>query len=458
MTPAESPQDRVARLRAAFDAGRTQSLQWRRAQLQALGRLLTERETELAAALHADLGKSLFEAVNTETGFVLKEVNHALRHLPRWMRGRHARTPMIVLPGSSRVQPVPKGVVLVIGAWNYPVELLGSPLVAALAAGNAVLLKPSEVAAQTSATLAKLIPQYLDPEAVAVVEGDAGITTQLLEQRFDHILYTGNERVGRIVMSAAARHLTPVTLELGGKSPCIVTADADIEVAAARIAWAKFLNAGQTCIAPDYVLVTEPVCQPLLAALRKRLLKSYGEDPAHSPDYGRIVSARHLARLQACLSGQQIQIGGQVDAGSLYLAPTIVVDPPLDSALMQEEIFGPILPVVSVKDAAQAIEFVRKRPAPLALYAFTRDRALERQVTGELRAGSVCINDAIVFRVSPELPFGGIGPSGMGRYGGWYGFETFSHMKAVMKRGFRFDVELRYPPYGATKLWWMRRL
>lgn len=458
MTPSVSPQDLVARLRATFDAGRTRSFEWRRAQLQALRRLLIERESELAAALNADLGKSLFEAVNTETGFVLKEVDYALRHLQRWMRGHRARTPMMVWPGSSRVQPVPKGVVLIIGAWNYPVELLGSPLVAALAAGNAIVLKPSEVAASTSAALATLLPQYLDNEAVTVVEGDADITTRLLEQRFDHILYTGNERVGRIVMSAAARHLTPVTLELGGKSPCIVSADADIDVAAARIAWAKFLNAGQTCIAPDYVLVEESARQPLLAALRERLLKSYGEDPSRSADYGRIVNARHLARLQASLTGLKIHVGGQIDPGSRYLAPTIVVDPPLDSALMQEEIFGPILPVLSVKDAAQAIAFVRERPAPLALYAFTRDRALQRQVSEDLQAGSACINDAIVFRVSPQLPFGGIGPSGMGRYGGWYGFETFSHMKAVMKRSFRFDVELRYPPYNATKLWWMRRL
>jgi len=458
MRSAQSPRDTVRRLRVAFEAGRTRSIQWRRSQLQALRRLLTEREAELASALHADLGKGLFESVNTETGFVLKEVDYALRHLRQWMKGHRAHTPIMVLPGSSRVHPVPKGVVLVIGAWNYPVELLGSPLVAALAAGNAVLLKPSEVAAQTSAALARLLPQYLDAEAVAIVEGGAEVTTQLLEQRFDHILYTGNERVGRVVMSAAARHLTPVTLELGGKSPCIVTADADIEVAAARIAWAKFLNAGQTCIAPDYVLVAEPVRQALLEALKHRLLKSYGDDPETSPDYGRIVSARHLARLQSSLSGQNIHFGGRVQAGSRYLAPTIVVDPPLDSTLMQEEIFGPILPVLTVKDAAQAIAFVRERPAPLALYAFTRDKSLQQQLAGELQAGSVCINDAIVFRVSPELPFGGIGPSGMGRYGGWYGFETFSHMKAVMKRSFRFDVELRYPPYSATKLWWMRRL
>ena len=448
----------VTRLRAAFDAGNTRPFDWRRAQLLALRRLLVEREDELADALHADLGKSRFEAVTTEIGFVLKEVDHALRHLRRWMRARRVHTPLATLPGTSFVQPVPKGVVLIIGAWNYPVELLGSPLVAALAAGNAIVLKPSEVAPETSAALASLLPRYLDNEAVAVVEGGAEATTSLLAERFDHILYTGNEHVGRIVMTAAARHLTPVTLELGGKSPCIVDADTDLEVAAARIAWAKFMNAGQTCIAPDYVLVVSSVLRPFLDALRARLLKSYGDMPQRSPDYGRIVNARHLARLQSYLAGQSIHLGGQADVATRYLAPTIVVDPPLDSALMQEEIFGPILPVLSVADTAQALRFVRERPAPLALYGFSRDADLQRQLAEDLRAGSVCINDAIVFRVAPGLPFGGVGPSGMGRYGGWYGFETFSHMKAVMKRSLRFDVELRYPPYSAAKLKWMRRL
>lgn len=459
MSTAEtSPCDLVARLRETFNSGRTRPLTWRREQLLALRRLFTERESELAAALHADLGKNLFEAVNTEIGFVIKEVDHALRHLRQWMRARHVSTPMLTQPGSSCVQPIPKGVVLIIGAWNYPVELLGSPLVAALAAGNAVVLKPSEISAHTSAALATLLPLYLDTQAVAILKGGADITTDLLSERFDHILYTGNEKVGRIVMTAAAQHLTPVTLELGGKSPCIVDADADLPVAAARIAWSKFMNAGQTCIAPDYLLVVESVLPAFLAELKQRLLKSFGEDPARSADYGRIVSARHLARLQSYLAGHEMFIGGQVDAAARYMAPTVVINPPLDSALMQEEIFGPILPVLSVASSAHAVALIRERPSPLALYAFTRDRELQRQLSEDLHAGSVCINDAIVFRVSPELPFGGVGPSGLGRYGGWYGFETFSHMKAVMKRGFRFDVELRYPPYSAAKLKWMRRL
>ena len=259
-------------------------------------------------------------------------------------------------------------------------------------------------------------------------------------------------------MTAAARHLSPVTLELGGKSPCIVAPDADLAVTAARIVWAKFMNAGQTCIAPDYLLAHRDIAQPLVAEIEKRLIKSYGVDPEQSPDYGRIVNARHVERLQGYLRGLAARIGGRSDAASRYFAPTVVMDPPLDSALMQEEIFGPILPIVTVDSTSAAAAFIRSRPTPLALYAFTKDAALQRLVVEELAAGSVCINDAIVFRAAPELPFGGAGASGMGRYGGWYGFETFSHMKAVMKRGFRFDVELRYPPYSDSKLKLMRRL
>lgn len=446
------------RLRATFDSGLTRPLAWRQDQLSALKRMLTEREGELAAALEADLGKCLFDAVNTEIGFVRKEIDHARKHLGRWTKARRVATPLVALPGSSWLQPQPKGVVLIIGAWNYPVELLLSPLVAALAAGNAALLKPSEVSPRTSAALARLLPEYLDPRAVAVVEGGAETTTALLEEPYGHILYTGNGRVGRIVMAAAARHLTPVTLELGGKSPCIVAKDADLKVTAARIVWAKFMNAGQTCIAPDYVLAHRDVALPLVAEIEKRLIKSYGDDPERSPDYGRIVNARHVERLQGYLRGHATRIGGRSDAGSRYFAPTVVMDPPPDSALMQEEIFGPILPIVTVDSMSAAAQFVRSRPAPLALYAFTRDAAVQRLVVEDLAAGSVCINDAIIFRAAPDLPFGGTGPSGMGRYGGWYGFETFSHMKAVMKRGFRFDVELRYPPYSDSKLKLMRRL
>jgi aldehyde dehydrogenase (NAD+) len=354
-------------------------------------------------------------------------------------------------PGRSRIVPEPKGVVLIIAPWNYPLSMVLAPLVGALAAGNAAIVKPSEISRHTSAALARILPQYMDPEAIAVVEGGVAETTDLLAQRFDHILYTGNERVARIVMAAAAKHLTPVTLELGGKSPCLVAGDANLDVAAARIVWGKFLNAGQTCVAPDHVLVERRAAAPLLAALVRRIREFYGEDAAASPDYGRIATERHAARFERLLAGQRIHYGGRVDVAQRYVEPTIVLDPSPDSALMQEEIFGPVLPVIAVDDMGAAMRLVAARPKPLALYVFTRDEALADAVRDSLSAGTVCVNDAVIFMVSPELPFGGVGASGMGRYSGWYGFETFSHMKPVMTRSLRFDVPIRYPPYNDTK-------
>jgi aldehyde dehydrogenase (NAD+) len=441
----------LRRLRASFEAGRTRPLEWRRAQLAAIERMLEDREADFAEALRLDLNKSRYESFLSETSFVIEEAKFAHRHLARWMRGSRVRTPMMAQPGRSRIVPEPKGVVLIIAPWNYPLSMVLAPLVGALAAGNAAIVKPSEISRHTSAALARILPRYMDPEAVAVIEGGVAETTELLEQRFDHILYTGNERVARIVMAAAARHLTPVTLELGGKSPCLVAGDANLDVAAARIVWGKFLNAGQTCVAPDHVLVERRAAAPLLAALVRRIREFYGEDAAASPDYGRIATERHAARFERLLAGQRIHYGGRVDVAQRYVEPTIVLDPSPDSALMQEEIFGPVLPVIAVDDMDAAMRLVAARPKPLALYVFTHDEALAEAVRDSLSAGTVCINDAVIFMVSPELPFGGVGASGMGRYSGWYGFETFSHMKPVMTRSLRFDPPIRYPPYNDTK-------
>jgi aldehyde dehydrogenase (NAD+) len=367
------------------------------------------------------------------------------------MRRKRVRSPLMTQPARSYIRPEPKGVVLIIAPWNYPVSMVFAPLVGVLAAGNAAVLKPSEVTPHVSAAIARLVPRYLDSEAVAVVEGGVPETTALLRQRFDHVLYTGNERVARIVMTAAARHLTPVTLELGGKSPCLVAATADIDVAAARVTWAKFVNAGQTCIAPDHVYVERRVADAFLVALRRRIREFYGEDPQRSPDYCRIATERHAARFAELLSAQKIALGGRVDAPARYVEPTIVLDPPVDSPLMQEEIFGPVLPVTVVEAIEDVLDVIAARPKPLALYLFANDAKQERAVVERISAGSVCINDAMIFMASPQLPFGGIGASGMGRYTGWYGFETFSHMKPVMRRSFRFDVDLRYPPYSERK-------
>jgi aldehyde dehydrogenase (NAD+) len=441
----------LSRVRAGFASGRTRPLAWRQGQLRQLLNLLERHERDLAEALERDLGKSAFETELSETGFVAAEARFALRHLRRWMRATRVATPLLAQPGRSWIQAEPKGVVLIIAPWNYPVSMVLAPLVGALAAGNCAVLKPSEVTTHVSAVLARLVPQFLDTDAIAVVEGGVPETTALLERPFDHILYTGNERVARIVMTAAARHLTPVTLELGGKSPCLVADSADVEVAATRITWGKFVNAGQTCVAPDHVYVGRSIAPQFIATVQRKLREFYGADPAQSPDYCRIATARHAARLEHLLAGQRIASGGRVDVGQRYVEPTIVLDPPADSPLMQEEIFGPVLPVLTVERIEDAIAAIAARPKPLALYLFARDARLEQEIVARVPAGTVCINDAVIFMASPRLPFGGIGASGMGRYTGWFGFETFSHMKPVMRRSFRFDVDLRYPPYSERK-------
>src|SRR5512139_1063516 len=443
--------DALQRLRATFALGKTRPLEWRLHQLSELERMMREHEADFAAALQADLHKCSFETALSELGFVTSEAKYARKHLKRWARAKRVPTPMMALPGTSYIQPEPKGIVLIIAPWNYPLSMVCAPLVGAIAAGNCAVLKPSEVTTNTSAALARIIPRYLDNEAFAVIEGGVPETTELLEHPYDHILYTGNERVARIVMTAAAQHLTPVTLELGGKSPCLIDKSADLEVAAARIAWGKFINAGQTCVAPDHVLVHREVATQFVEILAGKIREFYGDDPSQSPDYCRIASERHTARFATLLAGQNIHTGGQVDVAKRYVAPTIVLDPSPDSALMQEEIFGPILPVITVDEMHHAIRFVAERPKPLALYVFTKSKALEDAVLDKLSAGTVCVNDAVIFMVSPELPFGGVGNSGMGRYTGWFGFETFSHMKPVMKRSFRFDAPMRYPPYTEQK-------
>jgi len=331
------------------------------------------------------------------------------------------------------------------------VQLLLSPLVGAVAAGNCAVLKPSEITPHVSAALAKLVPRYLDPSCVALVEGAVAETTALLEQRFDHIFYTGNGRVGRIVMEAAAKHLTPVTLELGGKSPCIVDETADLDVAARRIAWGKFLNAGQTCIAPDYVLVQADREEELVEKLERCVAEFYGEDPAKTDDYGRIVSPAHFRRLAGLLKDGRIAFGGQTDEEQRYVAPTVLRDVSAEDPVMQDEIFGPILPVIAVKDLDDALEFVGERDKPLALYLFSSDKGAEQRVVEDTSSGGVCVNGTIWHIANPNLPFGGVGPSGQGAYHGRHTFETFSHRKSVVTKTTKIDPKVVYPPYGRFK-------
>ncbi|MFF4586066.1 aldehyde dehydrogenase family protein [Streptomyces sp. NPDC001388] len=428
----EQPAELVTRLRATFRSGRTKPVAWRTEQLHRMRTLLTEQGETFAAALHADLGKSSTEAYRTEIDFVVREIDHTLERLDGWLRPEPAPVPAFIGGASAWTQYDPLGVVLVIAPWNYPAQLLLAPVAGALAAGNAVVAKPSELAPATSAALARLVPRYLDTDAVAVVEGGVPETTALLKQRFDHILYTGNGTVGRVVMAAAARHLTPVTLELGGKSPAFVDQGTDLDTVAARLAAGKFLNAGQTCVAPDYVL-TDPETAPALeAALVKAIEGLYGSDPAASPEYGRIVNERHFDRLTALLDSGRPATGGVYDRATKYIAPTVLAEVSPDAPVMQEEIFGPILPIVEVAGLDEAIGFINDRDKPLALYAFTASDTTRERLAAETSSGGLGFGLPLAHLTISDLPFGGVGESGMGSYHGRYSIETFSHRKAVL--------------------------
>ena len=445
-------------LRLVHRRGVTRPLAWRTHQLQQLLLLVQENEAALLDALNRDLGRPRFEGWVAELGILTSELQHTLKHLKGWMRPRRVHTPMVVQPGHASIHAEPLGVVLIIAPWNYPIQLALAPLIGALSAGNCVVIKPSEVAPASSAIMARLIPQYLDRECVRVVEGGVAETTELLTQRWDHIFYTGNGTVGRIVLSAAARHLTPVTLELGGKSPVLVDSEVDLDVAARRVVWGKFFNAGQTCVAPDYVLVQAGQEQEFLTRLRATLREFYGEDPKQSPDYGRIINERHHSRLLGLLGSGEVVAGGQNDPAERYLAPTILRGVAPDSPVMADEIFGPILPVIAMPSLDAAIEYVNAREKPLALYIFSKNSANVDKIIDSTSSGGVCVNDAVTHLVPPELPFGGVGGSGMGAYHGRFGFETFSHLKSVLNRGTFVDPALRYPPYSESKLKWVKRL
>jgi len=445
-TEIESIPAQVAQLRRTFDTGRTRPLEWRRQQLKRLIAMHDDHADEFIAALHADFGNPTFEAFTADVGQGKMEAKSALKNLKKWTRPE--RIGRMSVMGKARVMREPLGVVLIISPWNYPIGLLLSPLVGAIAAGNAVVLKPSEVTPHVSAVLAKRIPEYMDSEAIRLIEGGVEETTALLEQRFDHILYTGSGHVAHVVMEAAAKHLTPVTLELGGKSPCIVAEDADIEIAARRIAWGKFMNAGQTCIAPDYILVHESKEAELVTALEKTVREFYGTNPKETTDFARIVNNRHHDRLSTLMKDGRPAFGGELDREQCYVAPTVLCDVADDSNLMREEIFGPILPVRKVRDIDEAIDFVNGRDKPLALYLFTKDEDVENEVLNRTSSGGACVNGTLMHIMDARMPFGGVGPSGTGAYHGRHTFETFSHRKSVLTRGTRFDPKIMYPPYG----------
>ncbi len=424
--------------------------QWRIEQLKALKRLLEENDEVLSQAMWKDLRKSASECQSTEQGVVLAEIEFTLKHLKKWMRPKKVSTPIYNQIGTSHIVHDPYGLVLIIGAWNYPLNLTLAPLVGAICGGNGAIVKPSEMAANTSQVIADLIPKYLDTNFFAVVQGGIEETNLVLAKRFDMIFFTGSGSVGKIILAKAAPHLTPVTLELGGKSPAVVLNDADVEVSARRLAWGKFMNAGQTCVAPDYIIVTQKMRDSLVAQIIKSLKDFYGEDAAKSLDYCRIINSKNFDRLLTLLPGADILHGGISDRTSHFIAPTIIAATP-ESAAMQDEIFGPILPILVMDDVEKILDFINSRPKPLALYLFTKDADAVQRFTNETSSGALCINDVVIHMPMASLPFGGVGASGMGHYHGRFSFETFTHAKGVLKKSFLFDVPLRYAPYTKLK-------
>lgn len=435
-------------LRAHFESGVTRPVGWRMGQLAGLDAFLREQERAIAEAVRADFRKPAIETFLTETGYLRGEICYVRKRLARWMKRVRVPVPLIYQPAGASCLREPLGVVLILGAWNYPLQLCLAPLIGAIAGGNCAVLKPSEMAPATSRLIASELPGYLDRDAFRICEGGAEQAEALLVQRFDHIFFTGSVQNGKLVMEAAAKQLTPVTLEMGGKCPCIVTAGADLQVAARRIVWAKFLNAGQTCIAPDYVLVQESVVEELLALMRAAIIRFYGHDPKNSPAYPRIIDDRHFMRLRSYLQEGSAVTGGVTDEAERYIAPTIVRDVPQDAPLLHEEIFGPVLPVMTFTTLDQATATVRSNGESLVVYLFSRE-ARELDFIGEhTRSGAVCRNDLMFHAAVYGLPFGGIGRSGMGRYHGKAGFETFTFSRSTFVRSTWPDPLLRYPPYS----------
>jgi aldehyde dehydrogenase (NAD+) len=446
-----SPQARLDQLRRTVDEGVHRPLSWRQTQLDGLLQFVSDHEEAMLAALKADLGRCATEARLADILMVRSELKLIRRNLPRWLRPRDVRTPVGAQPAKSWLQQEPFGLALILGTWNYPFQQILLPLAGALAAGNAAVVKLPELANQSAALMANHLPQYVDPAAVILFTGGPETVSGLLAQRFDKIFYTGSTRVGRIVMKAAAEHLTPVTLELGGKNPAVVAPDAPLEVTARRIAWGRFINAGQICVAPDFVLVPETLRLAFIESVGRAILRFYGPNPQASTSYGRIVNQQHFTRLIALMGEGKIVIGGNRDAADRYIAPTVLTDLPAGAAVMQEEVFGPLLPVVGYRTMEEAVAFIRKRPKPLALYLFTRDRSLQSRILRDTSSGSVVLNDVVVNQIVPGLPFGGVGDSGMGSFHGRYTFDAFSRSKAVMRRSLWPDPDLRYPPFTDKK-------
>ena len=438
----------VQKQRSFFDSGATRSYKFRRDQLLAFKNTILKYEQEINEALHVDLKKTAEEAWVSETGLLIQEINYTIKHLREWMQPERVGTNLLNLPSTSYLYPSARGVVLIIGPWNFPLQLLLIPVAGAIAAGNCVVIKPSEFAPATAAIIEKMIKETFPPELATVVQGDgATVVPELMNQfRFDHVFYTGSIPVGKAIYQLAAKDLIPVTLELGGTDPCIVEKDADLKVAAKRIAVGKFTNAGQMCVCPDYLLVHADVKDKLIEYLKESAEKFYGKDPANTYGYGKIINEKRFDRLVSYLSQGRIVYGGQHDRSKLFISPTIIEEVSLDAPIMQEEIFGPILPVFTFRQDEEAMRLINRHPNPLSFYVFTSSRTREEEWIEKVQFGAGCVNNAAWQFSNHYLPFGGVGQSGIGAYHGKYTFDTFTHKKAVMKTPTWFDPAVKYPP------------
>lgn len=448
----------IKKQEALFSANQSKNIQFRIVQLKKLMKVLKENETLLNEALYKDFKKTAFETYETELAIIYHEIKLAIRKLKSWSKVKSVGIGLANIPGSSFIMPEPFGNVLVIGAWNYPYQLSILPAVSALAAGNTVIIKPSELSLNASHAMAKIINENFDDGILSVIEGGVEETTTLLKHPFDFIFYTGSTNVGKIIMQAAAKNLTPVVLELGGKSPAIVEKDANIKMAAKRIVWGKFLNGGQTCVAPDYLLVHQSIKKQLIEEIQHQILNIHGHSPMESEAFVRIINPRHFKRLVKLIDKDKIVIGGNTCENELYIDPTVLDTIHFDEEIMKEEIFGPLLPIISYEDLDWAIAQIKAKPKPLALYLFSNTKAIQQKVLHEISFGGGAINDVIMHLANPKLPFGGVGHSGMGNYHGEYGFKTFSHYKSIIKKTNWFEPWFKYPPYTKGKLSLIRQL
>ncbi len=431
-----------------FGSGKTLDISFRISRLKALQRAIRENEESILKALAADLRKPAFEVYGSEIVQVQDEIRYAIKRVKKWARPKRVPTTIINVPGRSYIQPEPYGIVLLFSVWNYPVNLTFIPLIGAIAAGNCAIVKLSEKSENTAACIARIIATIFPPEYITVIEGGADTCESLLAQEIDYIFYTGSTVIGKTVMEAAAKNLIPVTLELGGKSPCIVDKEVSLSLAAKRIVWGKFYNTGQTCVAPDYVIAHKDIKDDLIGEMQKYLVQFYGDDPYTSPDYGRIINKEHYERLVTYLQKGTIRVGGKTREEERYIAPTIIDSVTFDDPVMQEEIFGPILPVITYTNLSEVIALIKKYPKPLALYIFTDNKRNEKHILKSIPFGGGCVNDTLSQFMGVYLPVGGVGDSGIGSYHGKASFDTFSHRKAVYKGSTLIDIPLKYPPFG----------